>query len=333
MLHCGRLRKSSRFMGLVRLKWNKAKSKIHHFMKTSYSVASVIAAIALQSASAAILIHETFDYSTGAIGGQAANATGLSGNWSAGGTLSSGSNATFNIAASSLNFTGHFAAEGGSLLMSNGGGNYGEGAATATVGATLTGSSALFSSSIMTLNISGSYFNDWVIEQRFNSVADGNFNTTSGRNLVSSFGSGSSSNRKGGVSSNNSEVTQATGTLSAGTKYLLVTSYVVSGSDITNATMHAFNESAYASYLANTSVETAAADLGTYALFSLSDTDTASLANFDFLQFSILGGPTGQVDDFRVGTQITDVVNVIPEPSAAVLGLLGALGILRRRRP
>lgn len=319
-------------MCLVLLKRNKAKSKNHHFMKTPFSVVFIIAAITLQPASAAILIHETFVYSSGAIGGQAANATGLSGNWTAGGSLSNGSNATFNIAASSLGFAGHFAADGGSLVMANGGGNYGEGAASATVGATLTGSSVLFSSSIMTLNISGSYFNDWAIEQRFNSAADGNFNTTSGRNLVSSFGSGSSSNRKGGVSSNNSEVTQATGTLSAGTKYLLVTSYAVTGSDITNSTLYAFNESAYASYLANTSVGTAAADLGTYALFSLSDTDTTSLNNFDFLQFSILGGPTGQVDDFRLGTQITDVVNVIPEPSTAALGLLGVLGILRRSR-
>src|SRR6185436_110968 len=107
--------------------------------------------------------------------------------------------------------------------------NFGEAAAGAAVSATLAGNPLFYASTIMKLNTAGGYFNDWVVEQRFNTAALNNFSTSSGRNIVSAFGSGSSSARKGGVSSNSSEVTQGTGSLNAGTNYLLVTRYAITG--------------------------------------------------------------------------------------------------------
>ena len=37
-------------------------------------------------------------------------------------------------------------------------------------------------------------------------------------------------------------------------------------------------------------------------------------------------------DEVRIGTSMTDVLPVIPEPGIAILGSFGLLGLLRRRR-
>jgi polygalacturonase/pectin methylesterase-like acyl-CoA thioesterase len=261
---------------------------------------------------AALLIREGLNYSTGSIIGQTVNGTGLNGSstWS----KAAGSGTSFTVQSSSLSFAGHFAPSGGSLLISNPSGPYADDSASVAVNTTLTGFSTLYASSIMTMNTSGTYYNDWVIEQRFNSSATGNYASSSGRNIVSAYGSGSSANRKGGVSADSGEVIQSTGSLTAGTKYLLVTKYFVSGANITGATLYVFSEAAYTNYLANSTVGTADANLATYALFSLTDSATVPLSNFGFLQFSISGGPAGQVDEFRLGTAITDVINLTSAP-------------------
>ncbi len=278
----------------------------------------VLLAVALQPALGAVLLRESFNYPAGNLIGQTANGSGLNGSTAWAKATASGS--VFTVQGSSLGFAGHFAAPGGALLIANASGPYAEDAASAAVNATLTGYPTLYASSIQTMNTAGTYYNDWVIEQRFNSSATGSYTTSSGRNLVSAFGSGSSSARKAGVSADSGEVTQATGSLAAGTKYLLVTKYTVSGANITSAMLYVFSEAAYGNYLANSTVGTAEATLPTYALFSLTDTATVALSNLGYLQFAIGGGPSGQVDEFRLGTDITDVVNLASPP--AISGLM-----------
>lgn len=277
----------------------------------------ILLAVALQPALGAVLLRESFNYPAGNLIGQTANGSGLHGSTAWAKATASGS--VFTVQGSSLGFAGHFAATGGALLLANASGPYAEDAASAAVSATLTGYPTLYASSIQTMNTAGTYYNDWVIEQRFNSSATGIYTTSSGRNLVSAFGSGSGSARKAGVSADSGEVTQATGSLAAGTKYLLVTKYAVSGVNITSATLYVFSEAAYTNYLANSTAGTAEANLAAYALFSLTDSAAAPLSNFGFLQFSIGGGPSGQVDEFRLGTAITDVVNLASPPTISGL--------------
>lgn len=65
---------------------------------------------------------------------------------------------------------------------------------------------------------------------------------------------------------------------------------------------------------------------------SISATDTGNLRSS--LAGRAFGTGTGSalfVDEVRIGTTVNDVM-LIPEPSAALLGLLGAVGLLRRRR-
>ncbi|MBK8094509.1 MAG: hypothetical protein IPK32_21740 [Verrucomicrobiaceae bacterium] len=306
-------------------------------MKTSFRPLHSLVAVALLCcvgpAPAAVLILESFNYSAGSANGVATNATGLTGNWTAG-AQGGTSNATANFDATSVTMAGHFAASGGSLIITNSGPGFGEGGAAAAVTSTITGTS-LYSSSLMSFGSSnGSYFNDWSVEQRFNTSASGGYTTSSGRNEVRAFGSGSSSTGKGAVSADASEVAQSTGTSAANTNYLLVTRYILSGSDITSAQLFAFDATSYASYLANATTGNADSILGTYANYSLTDTATRSLNDFDFLQFTTNGGPIGRYDDFRMGTSILDVVNVgsVPEPSRAMLGLVGMVGVMMRRR-
>jgi hypothetical protein len=304
---------------------------------------SLLSAFAVCSASpvfATILVQESFDYTSGAANGVTTTGTGLSGSWYAGATLANGSNAVATFASTNLSFTGHFASTGGSLQIANAGGNYGEAVASATLASPLSGTT-FYTSQLMLLGTNGSYYNDWAVEQRFNSVSNGNYATSSGRTEVSAFGSGSSSGRKGGASLDGSEVTQATGTLAAGTTYLLVGKYTgTSGTSLTNATVYFFDQAAYTAYLTAAQATPANADalLGSNALFSLSDsTGGTNLSTFSFLQFSIGGGPTGTFDEFRMGTDVGDVVNLtaaaVPEPaSAASLAAVAALGAVAFRR-
>lgn len=306
-------------------------------MKSSHLMLGASALlVSAATASASLLIHESFDYAAGAVNGAASTAVGLTGNWTAG-AFGSGATTASAFQAGSLAFAGHFASTGGSLQITNAGPGWAEGGASLAVGATLTGHSTLYASSIMRFASSGSFFNDWVVEQRFNSSVSGTFSSASGRNIVRAFNSGSGSAGKGGVSSNGSEVAQSTGTNAAATNHLIVTRYTVSGSNITGATAYFFTEAAYANYLAAATPGTADALLATHALYSLSDSDSVGLTSFAHLQFVTQGGPIGSYDDFRLGTEITDVVNVssIPEPSsfAALAGVsVLAAGLARRRR-
>lgn len=307
-------------------------------MKKALSIVTALVFSACAStAFSTILVQENFNYTAGSVSGVATNGTGLTGNWYAGAFRNTANTASV-FQSSSLTLAGHFASSGGSLQLTNAGGDFSEGGASAAVSATLSGNAKLFTSSIMKFESgNGSFFSDWTTEQRFNSTISGDFSTAVGRNIVRAFNSGSGAAGKGGVSSNGSEVAQATGTNNAGTNYLFVTRYTVASGNVTQATIYVFDAAAYANYLIAATPANAEALLDTHALYTLTDNDSQSLSSFSFLQFTTQGGPIGSFDDFRLGTDITDVVNVsaIPEPStfAALAGVaVFALSAVRRRR-
>lgn len=275
-------------------------------------LALIATALSLHCASATLLIQENFNgYTAGNINGQAVTGTGLTGSWAVSG-------ATYTVQASSLSFAGHFASSGGSLgITVNGGGDKPVAAAvSSSVLSTLSGVSTFYISSLQTVN-TGTYDNNLQIEQRFSSTAGGS--ASAGRNEVSSYSSGTTSARKLAVSSSTTETKQGTPTMNAGTVYLLVTKYTVSGGSITAATIYAFDAASYANYLANSTTAAAAdANLATYAYATLSASGTVSLTGgaFTYLQFSCYKSVgSGQIDDFRLGTSILDVVNITAPPT------------------
>lgn len=111
--------------------------------------------------------------------------------------------------------------------------------------------------------------------------------------------------------------TAATGTIiSSGGVYSILGRLVVDGAGLATNTLWVNP--------ANTS---SVASLGAGASVTGSVATNATQAAFGGRSF---GGSTGyRVDEIRVGTTHFDVV---PEPSAGVLGLIGVLGLVRRRR-
>lgn len=74
-------------------------------------------------------------------------------------------------------------------------------------------------------------------------------------------------------------------------------------------------------------------DLGTISWSASSSLDSSMVASHLVL-WSNGGGGNGELDAIRIGTTWEDVtgVTLVPEPSAALLGGLGLLALLRRRR-
>jgi hypothetical protein len=61
-------------------------------------------------------------------------------------------------------------------------------------------------------------------------------------------------------------------------------------------------------------------------------TATAETLNMAFLSYDPDGNITGSAEAVYMGIDSFSPINPVPEPSAAVLGLVGVLGLLRRRR-
>jgi hypothetical protein len=270
--------------------------------------------LAAGSAQAELLVHEEFRYTGSGVNHTLANGVGLIvGDWYAGPTGDSGSNANARFAPDSLSFAGHFSPAGGALEIGNDAGpNYGEAAASIEIVAPPSGATVLYSSCIMTMGLAEKYHENWTVEQRFNSSKTGNYSSAAARNVLSVYKSGNKAERKAAVSSNGSEVAQTAGTIQPGIKYLFVTKYTIIDANITAATLYVFDESAYARFLSAASSATADSLLGTHALFSLTDKDASPVDKLTYLQFTIIGGPKASYDDYRFGTEVADVVNLRP---------------------
>lgn len=307
-------------------------------MNKKLILASALALCATSTgAFATLLVQEDFNYSADSTNGTAVTGTGLSGTWYGGALGTSTNTGTVTFTSTSLSFSGHFASSGGALQVTATS-QYEYGASVA-ISASLSGLTTFYTSELMQMGTAGRYYSDWVVESRFNSTLTGGNGTSSGRIQVSSYNTSSTASRVAGMSLGNTATTGGSSTLAAGTTYLMVGAYTGDGTNITSSTVYFFDQTSYANYLAAASESNAASLLSTYALFSLTQTGSVALSSLTNLQFNVNGGPTALYDDYRLGTDIGDVVNLasaIPEPAttaAIIAGLsLGAVVFLRRKR-
>ncbi len=162
-------------------------------------------------------------------------------------------------------------------------------------------------------------------------------------NAALDFGGGASSSDIGVSTSYDTSRVATDYLISSGTTYLLLSSFTnVGNAGGGTAATYLFDQTAYDNWYNAGSVE---GDLGSFALSSVTETvgsGTFSFADGEFIDYtnfvSNAGGHSPYVsvdmDEMRWGTELSDVVSVIPEPSSLILLLLG-LPILRwglRRR-
>jgi uncharacterized protein (TIGR03382 family) len=267
--------------------------------------------LAIPAAHAALIVYEGFNY------GLADNAAlGNSFGWQS----SAGSTGTtswqFDTTSLAVPFTGATgatlpAATGGSLQLAGGGQT---GFDTPAWGTLSTSSTYWYS---FTLNTYGGTVGD---PGSYTSSPRGTFNiftnTINANNPQNGFGINISN---GGVLSAGSSTGGAatTGiTIATGGVYSILGRLVVDGSGGATNTVWA-----------NPTDVSSVAALGTGASTTGSIVTNEVAASFGGRSF---GGSTGyRIDEIRVGTEL---MNVVPEPSAAALGLIGLAGLLRRRR-
>ncbi len=321
-------------------------------MKTRLLPIALAAIFGTSASQAELLIDEPFLYGSGPTHDVPVSddATGLTGSWVVGGH-SGGTNPSVNFLFNSLEFENHFFSDGGALELRNaGGGNWGPLGAAIPLDPSLDlGShSVLWTSAVIRVaSPDANYYPDWRVEYRLNTAANSPLETSAlrimGRNENSVSTAPSSITRsRAAVGADHTVASEPPppdlGSIEAGVNYLFVTrSTVDTGTKaITAITLYVFDEAAYGSYLVAAAAPTADAEalLATHATLILTDDNVSSgtntLANKTVLQFSINGGPVGAFDTIRLGTELTDVVNLDAEPyfelalDSATIGFTGA---------
>lgn len=269
----------------------------------SASAALAFAFVAPASLRAALIAYEGFNY------GLADNAAiGTTSGWQQSASTVAGTAWQYDTSSLTIPFAGMSAATGGALQIAGGGqtGFDTPGWGTLTVGTTYWYS--------FTLNTYGTTAGT---AGAYTSSPRGTFNiftnTINANNPQNGFGINIAN---GGALNAGSATggTAATGTIiSSGGVYTILGRLVVDGAGSATNTVWV-NPANLAS-------------LGSGASVSGSISTNATQAAFGGRSF---GSSTGyRVDEIRIGTTLGDVV---PEPSAAVLGLIGVLGLVRRRR-
>lgn len=243
------------------------------------------------SASAAVVIHEPFG-TTGAISGQAGG-TGLSGNWSGSGTVTTGS----------LSY-GTLPTSGGKLSFS------GVSLANVSLGTTL--SSAGLMNDGATLWFSALVVRDTLVFAiGSNAVASQNTISNGGDRDAIGFRiqNGSDLNT---IDFNNGAFTRTgAGSLAAGTH--LVVGSITWGATSDTITLYTPD--------ANLNIGSAVGS------------QVANVNQSGFTLLSIRGNSsTAAFDEIRFGASYDDVIGVVPEPATALLVGLGIMLLLRRRR-
>jgi PEP-CTERM motif len=281
-------------------------------MKSTFFTSSAMLSLVASTASAAIIVSDPFltggsDYSTAAatISGQGPTVTGMTGNWLA------GSPGNFPVVTTGLDYTGanYIVEAGGSLskpapssarlgrLLSTPYTN----ASTETVYLSfLMQTPTTFTGDYRALELHNGGFVDGTHREFQLGVHSGDFNSTTNY----------------GVRLNNSNTTRAVlGTNNAGVN-LFVAKFVFS------TTTNADSVTVWQNPDLNGSGDLTG---GT----TLTGFDMA----FDRISVAAFSGPATSWDEIRIGTSVDDIrLLVVPEPSAALLGGLGLLALLRRRR-
>jgi hypothetical protein len=280
-------------------------------MKSTLFTTSAILSLMASTASAAIIVSDSFltggsNYNTGSatITGQGPAVTGMTGNWLA------GTAGNFPVVTTGLNYTGtnYIAEDGGSLSRGTG---------SARLGRLLTTPYDNASTGTVYLSFLMQTPNTFSGDYRALELHNGGFVDGTHREFQLGFQSTDfNSTTNYGVRLNNSNTTRAVlGTNNSGVN-LFVAKFVFSTT--TNADS--------VTVWQNPDL-TGSGDLtgGT----TLTGFDMA----FDRISMAAFNGPATSWDEVRIGTSVDDIrLVVVPEPSAALLGGLGVLALLRRRR-
>lgn len=296
------------------------------------------------SLSAAILVSENYDSKAlGDLIGQnsALGSTGLTGNYIFNGAGLNTSQ-SYNVVAGGLAFSSYSGTSGNSLQATSS--NTG---ATAVAGLSLAASpytGTLYSSYLINfsaLSTSGGFASTRI------TPASGSVGSASRFNLGADTGVNSAINP--GIAYDNA--TTAAGTnLTINTTYMMIGRFTnvgtaLSGSTEGVATMFALTAAQWDSFIAGggtdsyldgATVGTAAGEISARVADAAVTTGTYSFANGNFVQLVESASTTGSTqtykfDNMLYGTSLADV-SVIPEPSTAILGAVGALALLLRRR-
>ncbi len=304
-------------------------------MKTPYTPKLVLAVaclmLTLAASHAAIVIQESFDYggSDGSLNGLGSAGSGWSGSWSTGTTTYTGS-PSFNedYRSAGLTFSSLAVSGGSAFLSANGDGFISAG--------------RLHSASV-TGTLYGSY-----LFRTANPSPTGLYSLFEGSGLGVGSANGQFAIEPDGYASSNGGVitggayTYASGTpISANETYLSLFKVTnLGGSSVSQtATMWLLRESQYDNFLAGGIDETElnAATLGSGASDVLQRatrtiTNSASFSNGGMLTLQSYFGPSGQFDEIRISDTSLNELLAVPEPSHALLAVLGFASLILRRK-
>ncbi len=317
--------------------------------QTPLQCIAVIATVSLSmlaNIQASLLVYEDFTYSLSSgtsMNGVAADATGLTGNYSAAtsGVSGTGSgSATYTTMG--LTFSSNFQpTTGGALSIATFGGNTGGGNAAVEIAGVR----------LNTGTQTGTLYSSYLINITFNQNGNSNTSTrlnsgaTESTTTNARFMSYSVSNdaQKTGIAYDNTTSSGSGIKLTGGTTYLVINRFTNVGSALSTgtpgvATTWYLTTSQYNNWMLAGGLES---NLGTYATVTLSDSVTSGtygFGNSNYVQFTGYSGnnsanstQTVIYDELRWATTFNEVA--IPEPSAFALMVAGCgLVMLLRRR-
>jgi hypothetical protein len=257
---------------------------------------------------AALLAYDGFDYTAGAINGDNGG-QGWSGAWV-------GTSAANVVSGANLSYVGGgISVIGSGSALSITGGS--EGALNRGFAGTNTGGEIYFSFLFQAVAGSGNEFSHFYLSNdadRFNSGGVGDFSTVGGN---ADFGA---------------RVNDGTNdtTVPSSISYTLGTTYLLVGRLSTDGAVGAAGEIDRVELWVNpTSLTpgTASAIANASTGLTLADFDIFSSRTVNFADTDEI-----RIDELRIGTDFASVVNAVPEPSVALMAVVGGVALLVRRR-